>query len=37
MSALQPSDLGPGLLLGDGVRIGEGVRFGAYVVVHPGR
>jgi acetyltransferase-like isoleucine patch superfamily enzyme len=33
---MQPSELGPGLLLGDGVRIGEGVRFGAYVVVHAG-
>ena len=36
MSALEPSALGPGLLLGEGVRIGEGVRFGAYVVVHAG-
>ena len=36
MSALQPSDRGPGLLLGDGVRIGADVRFGAYVVVHAG-
>jgi acetyltransferase-like isoleucine patch superfamily enzyme len=33
---VQPSDLGPGLLLGEGVQVGEGVRFGAYVVVHPG-
>jgi acetyltransferase-like isoleucine patch superfamily enzyme len=33
---VQPSDLGPGLLLGEDVRIGEGVRFGAYVVVHAG-
>ena len=33
---MQPSDLGPGLLLGENVEIGEGVRFGAYVVVHPG-
>jgi acetyltransferase-like isoleucine patch superfamily enzyme len=33
---LQPSPLGPGLLLGEGVRIGVDVRFGAYVVVHAG-
>jgi acetyltransferase-like isoleucine patch superfamily enzyme len=36
VSALQPSDLGPGLLLGAGVRVGADVRFGAYVVVHAG-
>jgi acetyltransferase-like isoleucine patch superfamily enzyme len=33
---MEPSELGPGLLVGTGVEIGEGVLLGAYVVIHEG-
>jgi UDP-2-acetamido-3-amino-2,3-dideoxy-glucuronate N-acetyltransferase len=36
VSALERSDLAPGLLLGAGVTLGEGVRIGGHVVIHAG-
>lgn len=36
MSALRPSERGPGLMVGEDVRIGEHVELGAHVVIHEG-
>jgi UDP-2-acetamido-3-amino-2,3-dideoxy-glucuronate N-acetyltransferase len=36
VSALQPSDRAPGLLLGEGVQIADDVEIGGHVVVHTG-